>query len=217
MMGRTIVIDPGRCIGCQACVSACRECDSHRGKSMIHLDYLDQGGSVASSPTVCMHCEDPVAPCAQVCPAEAILVTPDGVVHDADKSRCIGCGNCVNACPMGVPKIDLAAKLQFKCNLCYDRTSYGLAPMCATVCPTGSIFYGTLEELRTERPGVEVASTFDFDGSIISTGVAMVVPRGRPVDEPLPGGAGEHARVTGSPQPAGHLEPSADNVLGDPL
>lgn len=47
-MGRTIFIDPGRCIGCQACVSACRECDSHRGKSMIHLDYTDEGHSVAS-------------------------------------------------------------------------------------------------------------------------------------------------------------------------
>ncbi|NEE21420.1 4Fe-4S dicluster domain-containing protein, partial [Streptomyces sp. SID7499] len=119
MMGRTIFIDPGRCIGCQACVSACRECDSHRGKSMIHLDYTDEGHSVASLPTVCMHCEDPVAPCAEVCPADAILVTADGVVQQADTTRCIGCSNCVNACPFGVPKIDLQAKLQMKCNLCY--------------------------------------------------------------------------------------------------
>lgn len=152
MMGRTIFIDPGRCIGCQACVSACRECDSHRGKSMIHLDYPDEGHSVASLPTVCMHCEDPVAPCAEVCPADAILVTADGVVQQADTTRCIGCANCVNACPFGVPKIDLQAKLQMKCNLCYDRTAYGLAPMCATVCPTGALFYGTVEELRAERP-----------------------------------------------------------------
>jgi Fe-S-cluster-containing dehydrogenase component len=195
-MGRTLFIDPGRCIGCQACVSACRECDSHRGRSMIHLDYLGEGLDVSSMPTVCMHCEDPVAPCAQVCPAEAIQITPDGVVHDADKSRCIGCGNCVNACPMGVPKIDLEAKLQFKCNLCYDRTSHGLAPMCATVCPTGALFYGSLDELLADRPNANVSNRFDFDGSPITTGVAMIVPADR--QQPIPGG------YTG-------------NVLGEPI
>ena len=147
MMNRTLFIDPGRCIGCQACVAACRECDSHRGKSMIHLDYLEEGATAASMPTVCMHCEDPVAPCAQVCPTDAILVTTDGVVQEAAKERCIGCANCVHACPFGVPKLDVDEMLMYKCNLCYDRTSEGLDPMCASVCPTGSIFYGTLEEL----------------------------------------------------------------------
>ncbi|MEV6964499.1 4Fe-4S dicluster domain-containing protein [Hamadaea sp. NPDC051192] len=185
-MGRTLFIDPGRCIGCEACVSACRECDSHRGKSMIHLDFLEPGSTVASMPTVCMHCSDPVAPCAQVCPAEAILITEDGVVHDADKTRCIGCGNCVNACPMGVPKIDLAAKLQYKCNLCYDRTAHGLAPMCATVCPTGALFYGSLDELEADRPGVRVSDQFDFGGYPLGTGVGVVVPADR--DKPVPGG-----------------------------
>lgn len=187
MMGRTLFIDPGRCIGCQACVSGCRECDSHRGKSMIHLDYTDEGRSVASQPTVCMHCEDPVAPCAQVCPAEAILITPDGVVHEADPTRCIGCANCVNACPFGVPKIDLEAKLQLKCNMCYDRTELGLAPMCATVCPTGALFYGTLEELQADRPGATVSNWFEFGDVRITTGAAMVVPRDRD-DRPVPGG-----------------------------
>ena len=152
-MGTTLFIDPGRCIGCQACVAACRECDSHRGKSMIHLDYIDAGRTAAAMPTVCMHCEDPVAPCAEVCPADAILVTADGVVQEAAKERCIGCGNCVDACPFGVPKLDVAEMLQYKCNLCYDRTSVGLAPMCATVCPTGAIFYGSVEELEADRPG----------------------------------------------------------------
>ncbi|HKN48937.1 MAG TPA: 4Fe-4S binding protein, partial [Actinomycetota bacterium] len=99
MRERTLFIDPGRCIGCQACVAACRECDSHRGRSMIHLDYVDAGHSTAAMPTVCMHCEDPVAPCAQVCPADAIPVDADGVVHSASRERCIGCGNCVHACP----------------------------------------------------------------------------------------------------------------------
>ena len=111
---------------------------------MIILDYVGQGATTASSPTVCMRCEDPVAPCVQVCPTDAILVTPDGVVQEAAKERCIGCGNCVHACPFGAPKLDIEEMLQYKCNLCYDRTSAGLAPMCAAVCPTGSIFYGRL-------------------------------------------------------------------------
>jgi Fe-S-cluster-containing dehydrogenase component len=156
---------------------------------MIHLDYIAPGHTAASMPTVCMHCEDPVAPCAQVCPADAILVTPDGVVQQADKSRCIGCGNCANACPFGVPKMDLDARLQFKCNLCYDRTSLGLGPMCATVCPTGSLFYGTLEELEAERPGVEVTNVFAFGAFMVQTGVAMVVPPSW-AGEPVPGGLG---------------------------
>jgi Fe-S-cluster-containing dehydrogenase component len=187
MMERTMFIDPGRCIGCQACVAACRECDSHRGRSMIQLDYIDGPGSVASMPTVCMHCEDPVAPCAEVCPADAILVTADGVVQEASKERCIGCANCVHACPFGVPKIDQEEKLQYKCNLCYDRTSVGLAPMCASVCPTGSIFYGTLEELLAARPGAAATDIVVFGEQEIVTGVVTVVPAGSPATA-VPGG-----------------------------
>lgn len=175
MMGRTMFIDPARCIGCQACVAGCRECDSHRGKSMIHLDYIDGGHSAAAMPTVCMHCEDPIAPCAEVCPTHAILVTADGVVQQAAKELCIGCGNCVHACPFGVPKLAMDELLQYKCNLCYDRTSEGLAPMCATVCPTGSIWFGALDDLERERPGVRVTDLFAFGETYVQTGCALVV------------------------------------------
>jgi Fe-S-cluster-containing dehydrogenase component len=143
---------------------------------MISLDYIDQGETVASMPTVCMHCEDPVAPCAEVCPTDAILVTPDGVVQEALKERCIGCANCVHACPFGVPKLDVDEVLMYKCNLCYDRTSEGLAPMCASVCPTGSIFYGTLEELLSARPGAAASDIVVFGEQEVRTGAAVVVP-----------------------------------------
>ena len=63
-----IFLDPSRCIGCRSCVAACRECDTHKGESMIYIDYLERRHTVASSPTLCMHCEEPLAPCAQVCP-----------------------------------------------------------------------------------------------------------------------------------------------------
>ncbi len=174
---RSIFTDPSRCIGCGACVAACRECDSHRGQSMMNLDFLDRGGSTAALPTVCMHCVDPVAPCAQVCPVDAILVSEDGVVHEPEASRCIGCTNCVHACPWGVPKFDAEAQLAHKCNLCYDRTSVGLGPMCATVCPTDALYYGTAEEVRAQRPNREIVDVFNFGNQELQTGNHYVVDK----------------------------------------
>ncbi|HEU5440198.1 MAG TPA: 4Fe-4S dicluster domain-containing protein [Ktedonobacterales bacterium] len=146
MAVKRIFLDPSRCIGCRSCVAACRECDTHKGESMIFIDYIDRGNTVATSPTLCMHCEEPLAPCAQVCPAQAIFVSPDGVVQQADETRCINARNCHYICPFGVPKDNAAGQVMRKCNLCYDRTSVDLPPMCASVCPTQAIFYGTYEE-----------------------------------------------------------------------
>lgn len=156
---KTLFIDPARCIGCRACEAGCRECDTHKGESMVMVDFIDRGMSVATQPTVCMHCEDPVAPCAQVCPAQAILISDEGVVQQADPSRCIGCKNCVYACPFGVPKFDVGARLMKKCNLCYDRTAQGLNPWCAQACPTDALWYGTFEEFTASRQGEAVPIT----------------------------------------------------------
>jgi Fe-S-cluster-containing dehydrogenase component len=172
MAVKRIFLDPSRCIGCRSCVAACRECDTHKGESMIYIDYLNRGNTVATSPTLCMHCEDPLAPCAQVCPAQAILVSPDGVVHQADETRCIHCQNCVYACPFGVPKLDVAGEYMRKCNLCYDRTSMGKGPMCATVCPTQAIFYGTYEEWLTAgrgQQGARPVNVFQFGRQRVQT------------------------------------------------
>ncbi|HEV2659116.1 MAG TPA: 4Fe-4S dicluster domain-containing protein [Ktedonobacteraceae bacterium] len=162
---KRIFLDPSRCIGCRSCVAACRECDTHKGESMIYIDFVERHNTVASSPTLCMHCEDPLAPCAQVCPAQAILVSPDGVVQSADETRCIYCENCGYACPFGVPKFNIAGHYMQKCNLCYDRTSQGKGPMCATVCPTQAIFYGTYEEWLAAgrgKQGAKPVNTFFF-------------------------------------------------------
>jgi Fe-S-cluster-containing dehydrogenase component len=170
-----LFIDPARCIGCRACEAGCRECDTHKGESMVMVDFVDRGISVATQPTVCMHCEDPVAPCAQVCPAQAILISPEGVVQQADPSRCIGCKNCVYACPFGVPKFDAEAKLMKKCNLCYDRTVQGLKPWCAQACPTQAIWYGTFEEFSASRNGQAVSQT-QFGTQDVHTRVYHVLP-----------------------------------------
>ena len=168
-----LFLDANRCIGCRACVEACSECPGHGGFSMIHLDVLDRAASVQTAPTVCMHCDDPA--CASVCPADAIEVDADGVVHTARAERCIGCGNCALACPFGVPKIDARRELMMKCDLCFDRTSVGKAPMCATVCPSGALFYGTreeIEDLRRARP----LDAFAFGEHVVTTRNAVMVP-----------------------------------------
>src|SRR5579871_4628366 len=172
-------VDAGRCIGCQACVQACSECDTHRGHSLIHLEYVDRGASPQTVPVVCMHCESPT--CAEVCPADAIKKTEDGVVQSARKPRCVACSNCVLACPFGVPKMMAEFDLMMKCDMCYDRTSTGRKPMCAAVCPSGALFYGTREEIERQRQRSRPVNEFRFAGQTVRTRVSMMVPRGSTV------------------------------------
>ena len=134
MHGYEFYIDPSRCIGCQSCVKACEECETHRGKSMINFDFIERGSTTATAAYVCWHCDEPT--CAMACPADAIKKGDDGIVQSSLKPRCIGCSNCVLACPFGIPKIFPELEQMMKCDMCYDRTSIGKRPMCATVCPS---------------------------------------------------------------------------------
>ena len=168
-------VDPNRCIGCQACVQACSECDTHKGHSMIQLDYVDRQYSVQTVPMVCMHCDSPT--CAEVCPADAIKRTEDGVVQTARKPRCIACNNCVLACPFGVPKMNTDYHLMMKCDMCYDRTSVGRKPMCATVCPSNALYFGTRDEIETMRTRSTPVNSFKFGGQIVTTKVNVMVPK----------------------------------------
>lgn len=168
-------VDPSRCIGCESCVQACSECDTHRGESMIHLEFVDRGHSVQTVPVICMHCEQPT--CAEVCPADAIKRTGDGVVQSARKPRCIACGNCVLACPFGVPELYVDRQIMMKCDMCYDRTSVGKRPMCATVCPSQALFFGTREQILALRPQSMPNNRFQFGDQPITTRVHVMVPR----------------------------------------
>ena len=175
MFGYEFYVDPSRCIGCRSCETACAECDTHRGRPMISVDYLDRTASIATVPTVCMHCDDPT--CAQVCPADAIKKNEDGVVQSALKPRCVACSNCVLACPFGVPKMPSQLELMMKCDLCYDRTSVGLRPMCATVCPSQALAYVSPAEIvhRREVP----TNVFHFGRQTVTTKVYMMMPAER--------------------------------------
>ena len=176
---QVFVIDQSRCIGCQACVQACGECGTHRGRSMIHLDFTDRGASTQTVPMVCMHCEDPT--CAQVCPADAIKQNEDGIVQSALKPRCIACANCVLACPFGVPKLMLELEQMMKCDMCFDRTSQDLAPMCASVCPSQALWFGTREEFAATRAGA-LTGEVRFGRQHVRTKVLTVTREPGPLD-----------------------------------
>ncbi|MBL8148576.1 MAG: 4Fe-4S binding protein [Blastocatellia bacterium] len=171
-------IDPNRCIGCQSCVQACSECDTHKGKSMIQLQYVDRSSSIQTVPVVCMHCSSPT--CAEVCPSDAIKRTEDGVMQTARKPRCIACSNCVLACPFGIPKMQTELEMMMKCDMCYDRSSVGKKPMCATVCPSQALFFGTKEEIEKLRPRSQVSNEFKFGKQIIKTKVHIMLPKFTP-------------------------------------
>lgn len=164
-------IDPSRCIGCRACESACAECDTHRGYPMIQVDFIDRANSIATVPTVCMHCDDPT--CALVCPADAIKKNEEGVVQSALKPRCVACSNCVLACPFGVPKMMSKLDLMMKCDMCYDRTSEGKRPMCATVCPSQALAFVPKDQIVLERK-LQPVNVFQFGKQTVTTKVFMM-------------------------------------------
>jgi formate dehydrogenase iron-sulfur subunit len=94
---------------------------------------------------VCKHCTH--AACLDVCPTGALIRTELGTVVVQD-DVCNGCGYCVPACPFGVIEVREGDGRAFKCTMCYDRARAGLQPACAAACPTESIQYGPIEELR---------------------------------------------------------------------
>ncbi len=173
MIRREFFIDYSRCIGCKACVQACAECDTHRGTSMIHLETIERRDTLQTAPQICMHCDNPV--CARVCPADAIKKTPDGVVQSSLKPRCIACSNCVVSCPFGVPKYMAEFEQMMKCDMCYDRSSVGKKPMCATVCPSGALTYTTMQDIQRTRRGIPI-NEWKFGGEIVRTKVYVMVP-----------------------------------------
>ncbi len=97
------------------------------------------------SSDVCKHCTH--AACLDVCPTGALVRTEHGTVMVQD-DICNGCGYCIPACPYGVIDQRPHDGGAYKCTMCQDRLGAGLAPACATACPTESIQFGPLDELR---------------------------------------------------------------------
>src|SRR5439155_23516080 len=100
----------------------------------------------------------------------------EGIVQSSLKPRCIACSNCVLACPFGIPKIVPEYEQMMKCDMCYDRTSVGKRPMCATVCPSQALAYLGPEEIarRREKP----VNTVRVGNEIVRTKVFLMAPAG---------------------------------------
>jgi formate dehydrogenase iron-sulfur subunit len=166
--------DTSVCIGCKACEVACKEWNSVPARddpgltghsfdntggltanSWRHVAFIEQKPAPGQirwlmSSDVCKHCTH--AACLDVCPTGALFRTEfDTVVVQQDV--CNGCGYCVSACPFGVIDQRHDDGRVFKCTLCYDRLTVGQEPACAKACPTESIQFGPLDELRTVAAG----------------------------------------------------------------
>src|SRR5436190_2271104 len=168
-MARTVgfFTDTTICIGCKACEIACKEWNQLPGHApqfgdgydntgkldeqnwrhvQFHETQTPQGGVAWNMLSdVCKHCEH--ASCMQVCPTNAIVRTEFGTVYIRPEV-CNGCRDCIAACPYDVIGFDETAGLARKCTFCYDRLQNDLPPACAKACPTESIKFGDLDDMR---------------------------------------------------------------------
>jgi formate dehydrogenase iron-sulfur subunit len=162
--------DTTLCIGCKACEVACKQWNalpadgleltgaSYDNTGMLsattwrHVAFVEQfapdgqSGRWLMMSDVCKHCATPG--CQEACPTGAIITTEfDSVLIQSD--ICNGCGYCIPACPFGVITLNEHADGKaHKCTLCYDRLTVGLEPACAKSCPTDSIQFGAVDDLR---------------------------------------------------------------------
>ena len=164
-----LVIDLDTCVGCHACVVACKGWnDAAYGAPLADVDpqgadntgtFLNRVHSYEVTPEAgpaqlvhfpksCLHCED--APCVTVCPTGASYKrVEDGIVL-VNESSCIGCGLCAWACPYGAREMDPTAAVMKKCTLCVDRIynetlpEEDREPACVRTCPTGARHFGDL-------------------------------------------------------------------------
>src|SRR5438270_12859508 len=215
--------DSTLCIGCKACEVACKEWNGidadaydwsgysydntgHLGHSswrqvkfVENNPVIGEGGNAPAvtagwefSSDVCKHCEN--AGCLESCPTGAIVRTEFGGVY-VQPDVCNGCAYCVVSCPFGVVEKNVEDGRAFKCTFCYDRQKVGLKPACATACPTESIKFGLLDEMRLEAQerleelegrGITDASVYDPLDTSVGGIHALFLLRGDPKTYNLP-------------------------------
>lgn len=209
--------DSTLCIGCKACEVACKEWNGVSDDGMNwtgfsydntgalghstwrHVKFVEHapepghGGNSSDVPAswtfssdVCKHCEN--AGCLEACPTGAIVRTEFGGVF-VQPDICNGCSYCVVACPFGVVQRDIEDGRAFKCTFCYDRQKAGLTPACAHACPTESIKFGKLDDLRAEarerldklhEKGMDDAVLYDPTETSVGGIHAIFLTRGDP-------------------------------------
>jgi len=175
------------CIGCKACEVACKEWNQLPDDGLVftgmsydntaalgastwrHVSFIERpvplGGQVSGvgdfswllMSDVCKHCQR--AGCLEACPTGAIVRTEFDTVF-VQPDVCNGCGYCIAGCPFGVIDRREDDGRAWKCTLCYDRLSDGMTPACAQACPTDSIVFGDLDELK-EKAAARVEELHD--------------------------------------------------------
>ena len=164
-MSAGFVLDLHRCVGCGACVLACRiengrvTTTAWRRVLPLNIRRYD-GGPTYFLSVACHHCEEPA--CLQGCPSSAYEQRDDGIVlHHED--RCLGCRYCEMTCPFGTPQFDAERGLVSKCHLCAHRLDEGLAPACVAACPTEALQYAA--DVDTECAGSEDPASIGHGGT----------------------------------------------------
>ncbi len=168
-----MLYDSTRCIGCKACVVACRdvnglppatteetgglydmqtELDANTKTAIkLYQEVAPETGQQTNAfvKAQCMHCVDPA--CVSVCMLGALSKREFGVVS-WNGDLCVGCRYCQLACPFGVPKFEFnkAAPKIVKCEMCLPRLKEGKQPACTEVCPREAVIFGKLEDLKRE-------------------------------------------------------------------
>lgn len=149
MADQAFLLDLGRCIGCQACVVACKtgnELDT--GRQYIQLieqtrgEFPDLSGGFRNHR--CYHCSD--AACVTVCPTGALF--KEGGLTRLDRQKCSGCSYCVEACPYDVP--EMVDGFASKCDGCASTVAAGGTPWCVTTCPSRALAFGDRNEILAE-------------------------------------------------------------------
>jgi anaerobic dimethyl sulfoxide reductase subunit B (iron-sulfur subunit) len=144
-MTYAFTFDASACSGCKACQIACKDKNNLPTGVLWRRVVEVSGGSwekqneawitdvfAYNLSMACNHCVHPK--CAGVCPTDAYVVRPDGIVY-IDESKCVGCGYCSWACPYSAPMYNPELRHMTKCNFCFDNIDAGLPPACVAACP----------------------------------------------------------------------------------
>lgn len=146
-----MVHDENACIGCNACVEACREVNQvPEGVTRVKIERRGPFGeypnqSYRFSRVSCQHCE--AAPCVRVCPTGAAYIDQHTGIVAVHEERCVGCQYCIAACPYQVRFINPETRTADKCDFCQQtQLKQGLQPACVMACPTKALTFGNLKE-----------------------------------------------------------------------
>ncbi len=147
--------DMTRCVGCKTCQVACKQRNNlPMGITYREVHTFEVGvypdATMYHVATTCNHCENPA--CVRACPTSAMHVSDEDGTVQHDDDVCIGCQQCVNACPYGVPRYFPELKIVGKCYACKDTRDFDGAPTCVAACGQRALEFGPLGELQAAHP-----------------------------------------------------------------